>query len=405
MDRARHERRARGHPEKNEGSVRSARQVESVADRARPLVSGSRLVSASRMTGPAAAARAEDLVIASEGHFSAIVLRVRGRALRVRGMRTGSRDRKARKASVLHLHGSEPIARTKRAARVRSGSFVEDRGNQVEIADHERSVRSVRGAKGNVKEPERGQRSHFVHALKASRSRFVRGVRVNARDLHRVQRGHTRHEEKVTAAGSERGRQSRFGHALKASRSHIVRGVKVIARGLRRVHRGRTSRGEKVIAEDIRRGNRSHFVRAVKASRSHIVHGVKVNARDLHRVQRDRTSREQKVIAGPEAGLRFRREMIDRGVKAKEGRARSGRVRRVLQGRNLVERRSLAASRSLVATGSFRLRAVQAERAGLEASRSRSLGPRVAVSRVARRVDRGRAILSRGLRRRSSCEA
>jgi hypothetical protein len=104
------------------------------------------------------------------------------------------------------------------------------------------------------------------------------------------------------------------------------------------------------------------------------------------------------VIAGP-AGLRFRRETIDRGVPAREGRARSGRVSRGSRGRSSVERRSS------VETGSFRLREMRAGRAGSEASRSQSLELRVAIQRVARRVDRGRALLSRGLRRRSSCEA
>ena len=103
-------RRVRGNREKNEGSVRSARQVESVEGRASHSVSGN------LMSGQAEGLRAEDLVNASGGRFSVKVLEVNVRSLRGRGMKSGSRDRGAKRVSV--LRGSGRIARTTREARV-----------------------------------------------------------------------------------------------------------------------------------------------------------------------------------------------------------------------------------------------------------------------------------------------
>ncbi len=95
------------------GGVRASRSV-SVGDRASRLASGNLMRGLA--AGVGARPRAEPLQIASGGRFSAIVPRVRGRALRVRGMRIGSRGRDAKR--VNDLQARDLIARTTRGARV-----------------------------------------------------------------------------------------------------------------------------------------------------------------------------------------------------------------------------------------------------------------------------------------------
>ena len=132
------------------GSVRSARRVVSVEDRASRLESvegqRNRLVSGNLMHVRRARLRARVLENESGGRFSVKVLAVSGQSLRARGMKIGSRDRGVRRVSV--LKENEPIARTTRAARVRRESFAEVRGRRVRIAGRARNVRFGRVREG-----------------------------------------------------------------------------------------------------------------------------------------------------------------------------------------------------------------------------------------------------------------
>ena len=328
--------------------------------------------------------RAAALENASGGRFSAIVLAASGRSSHVRGMKSGSQDRGARRVTVLHvLQASGAIARTTREARVRRESFAEVRGSQVRIAGRERSVRFARGVKVNAKEADRVQRSRFVHAVKASRSRFVLVVRVIARDLHHVRRGPTRRGEKAIAQGPGHGQRSRFVQGLRASaedmhhvqRRHFVLGVRVNVKGLHRGPRSRFVRGLRVSAEDIRR-----------VQRSRIRHGQKA-IEELRRRGR---------IGGRRAAIVHGRRVIGN---------REARPALAVRQRSAPRRSTAAASVRLVVTGSLRERAKRPERAGLEANRSQSLDRRMTGQRVARKPDRGQARPSRGVTRRSSCKA
>ncbi len=252
--------------------------------------------------------RARVLENESGGRFSVKVLAVSGQSLRAPGMKIGSRDRGVRRVSV--LKENEPIARTTRAARVRRESSAEVRGRAGRIAGRARNVRFGRvrvrsegfasrpskpfrprregegeaglrhGRRSRTRRVEkvtaqgsaRGQQSRFVHAAKASRSRFVLGGKVNAKDLHHVRRGPTRRAEKGIAQRSARGRQS-----------HFVRGVKVKARDLHHAHRSRISRGEW--------GTAVSAQACVVRNHVHIVRGRK--AKGLHRVHRSHTSRKR----------------------------------------------------------------------------------------------------------------
>jgi hypothetical protein len=230
------------------------------------------------------AVRAGALESASGGRFNESVLRARSRALRVRGMRSVRRDRRAKRVSGLRV--SDRIAGTRNGVEARSASFGEVRERLGRIAVPDRSVRFVRVVRVIAKGLHRGRRSHFVRGLKA-----------DAKDL-------------------------RHGH-----RSHLALGVRV--KDLRHDHRSHLALGVRV--KDLHRDHRSRFVLGLRVRGSR--RGRRNRFGDVKRVARGGRSAEETI------GLK---------VVVREGRAQSGLANRGLQGRrNSAERRSSAAIGSL----------------------------------------------------------
>jgi hypothetical protein len=175
------------------------------------------------------AVRAGALESASGGRFNESVLRARSRALRVRGMRSVRRDRRAKRVSGLRV--SDRIAGTRNGVEARSASFGEVRERLGRIAVRDRSVRFVRVVRVIAKDLHRGHRSHFVLGLRANakdlhhghRSHFVRGLEADAKDLHHDHRSRFVLGLRVRAEGSRRGRRNRFGD-VKGAVARVARG-------------------------------------------------------------------------------------------------------------------------------------------------------------------------------------
>ena len=313
---------------------------------------------------------------ASGGRFRVIVQAASGRSSRAHGMRSGNQDPGARRVNGPLRPGL--IARMMREARVRRESFAEVLARRDRIAGRARGVRFVLAAKARAGDLRRGRRSRFVLVVRAKdlsrcrRSRFVHAVKARAGDLRRDQR-------------------SRFVRG--ARKASVLQGP--IAKMMREARVRRESFVEG-------RGRRVRIAGRVRSVP--FVRAAKVRAKDLLHGRRNRFGREKKASAEPRKGSRSgeQRAVIGHGQRAIGSREAS--LALAASQRSAPRRSLAAASGSLVASGSFPVRASRAERAGLEASRSRSLDRSLAVSRVAKRVDRGRALPSRGVRRRSSCE-